>query len=192
MKKVFLAVTLAAILGLVGCSSASTSQTAPQASPPVSTPSTTTSASPAPQVFKAVIMAVNKSGVKGEATVRVNGTTMQVEISATGLVPGKTHAQHIHGMPNSASACPPASSVIIPESGAEKYYGQVLVALEPFATASAAGATTYSASVEASSAAPGISVLPLEGRAIVLHGLMVKGKYDPSVPVGCGELKLQP
>lgn len=122
----------------------------------------------------------------------VNGTSLQVDISATGLVPGQMHAQHIHGMASQASTCPPASSSTILEPAAEAYYGKVLVPLEPFPTATADGAISYSSSVEASSVVPGVSVLPLDGHAIVLHGLMVNGAYDPGVPVGCGELVLAP
>ena len=189
MRKVFLTVSVAAILvlGLSACSSATTSQKTPKTTPP------STNTAPTQQVFTAVIAPLNNSGVNGEATVTVDGTSLQVEISAAGMVPGKPHAQHIHGLSGKASTSPPTdSTTLIPEAKAESYYGQVLVPLLPFPMASATGATTYSASVEASSAVPGTPVLPLAGRGIVLHGLIVNGTYDPSMPVGFGVLTLKP
>lgn len=186
-KLVIVALAVVLAFALAGCQPAApVSQTPPQASTPAPvTP-------PAQMVYTAKIQPINSSGVQGDATVTVAGTDLQVEISATGMVPGQVHAMHIHGMPGGqASTCPvTVKGVITPEPKAESSYGHVLDPLSPFPTASAAGEITFNGSVGTSSAVPGTAVLPLDGKAIVLHGLMVNGKYDPSVPVGCGTLAL--
>jgi hypothetical protein len=179
-----------AALTVAGCTQTGTGgggATATGSVPATSTTATTGATPAGGQVFTARLQPVNASGVSGVATVTAVGASLTVEISATGMVAGQMHAQHIHSKNSGPSTCPPepaTSGTVIPESQAEQYYGPVLVPLEPFPTADSAGTVSYSAEVSGIPA----NAIPLEGRAIVLHGLMVNGAYDPSVPVACGEL----
>lgn len=187
-RRIAVVVAAAVAVALAGCAPGTTTTTTTTSTTPAPAttsvaPTTTTTAS---GVYTAKLDPVNSSGVSGNATVTVNGSTAMVTISATGMVPNKLHAQHIHALPGSTpSTCPPAvQGTITPETAAEKYYGPVVVPLEPFPTADTAGTIAYSASVTSLPA----GILPLTGRAVVLHGLVVNGAYDPSVPVACGEL----
>jgi hypothetical protein len=191
MRKTLVAaiVMLAVALAAAGCAPASNNAANTSTAPPSTTPTTSAPTSPTAgaAVYTALLKPVNGSKVHGLATVIVNGSRVRVMIAAAGMVPNQSHAQHIHGIESSSSTCPPTvAGTITPESAAEAYYGPVLVPLEPFPTASASGTITYSTAVSVPS-----TTFPLTGKAIVLHGLMVNGTYDPSVPVACGELVAQ-
>jgi Cu/Zn superoxide dismutase len=174
-----------AVIALAACAT-------PPSTPVSSTPTVTSApATPtATQTYVATITALNNSGVSGMATVTVTGATLSVEVSAAGLTPGQTHPLHIHGLSSGASTCPPspANRAVVPEASAERFYGPVLLPLEPFPAADATGHAFYSASLNASSAVPTTPLLPLDGRAIVVHGMMLGGAYNAGLPVGCGEL----
>lgn len=191
-----LVVTMLGALALAACTTTSPTTTTQRPTTTVTVPTTSAEATtPANlKIFVAALKPVNKSGVMGEAVVIQRGSTLYVQIRARGMVPNQEHAQHIHGLSGSkASTCPPSiTGTVTQEAQAERYYGQVLVPLAPFPTASASGTVTYQANVAASSDVPTITLLPLGGRAVVLHGMMVGGTYDPSVPVACGELRSMP
>ena len=196
MKKVVWTLSVVAALTLLaGCQQPAVVAPTPA---PAATSSTEPSAAPAaPQMYTATIDQINHSGVKGEATVTVSGSMLTVVVSASGLVPGQPHAAHIHGLGSGqSSTCPQApngTGLLTLEPAAEKFYGPVLAPLTPFPTASSAGDVSFTSQVDVStSAVASIPVMPLAGRAIVLHGLMMKGKYNPGVPVGCGELTAIP
>ncbi len=46
------------------------------------------------------------SDVNGNATLRLTGRTLDINLSATGLTPGEPHAMHIHGDTQAANECP--------------------------------------------------------------------------------------
>lgn len=205
MRRKSLAATLAGVLlsaaactSVPGTSTTQTPTSTTTSSVPATTSAPATSSAPATasaQVFTARLDAANRSGVSGEATVAVQGSTLVVEIAARGMVPDQMHAQHIHGFPGGrVSTCPPEppSGIVMAEPQAEESYGPVLVPLEPFPKADASGNVTYTATIQSTSAVPTISVTPLEGREIVLHGLMTGGTYDKSAPVACGTLHVMP
>lgn len=56
--------------------------------------------------FTADLSELNGSGVSGTADLAVDGTSVDVTITASGLAPGQPHAQHIHGVIGETSACP--------------------------------------------------------------------------------------
>jgi len=46
------------------------------------------------------------SDVDGQASLRLTGRTLDINLSATGLTPGEPHAMHIHGDTQAANECP--------------------------------------------------------------------------------------
>ena len=144
--------------------------------------------------FEANLNELNGSGASGFATATLNGTTLTVHVVATGLEDG-AHLRHIHGGVETTSGssliqsskCPtPQRDVdgdgIISVAEGVPDYGPVIVNLGNFATS---GGTvdevlTFTNFNQA--------VLPLDKRAIVLHGMTGPNGYDASIPIVCGQL----
>jgi len=144
--------------------------------------------------YELKLYALNDSGVSGKAEIKlVNGNEIRVSIKARGLEAGRPHPQHIHGFnaPLKDSACPDLSNdingdgiVTINEGAA--VFGPIIVPLVPFDLADVNGDLRYRASFTINPD----SLLPLEKRTIVLHGMTVNGQYIPSLPIACGQIRL--
>lgn len=141
--------------------------------------------------YHADLHALNNSGVMGKATLMLNGTKLTVKIDATGLEAGKPHPQHIHGFTenNRNSTCPNMSADtdgdgIISLAESVPSYGPILLDLSPMPTADANGEVHYTRTFDV-----GVGLVPLQNRAIVLHGLTVNGTYVATLPVACGQVR---
>jgi hypothetical protein len=107
--------------------------------------------------------------------------------------------QHIHGLTGNTNAtCPPRRSAddikndppeaahpdqVISFAEGLPFYGPVLLALEPYPTASANGNVSYHRSFTVSG-----DLTDLRDEVVVLHGMSLRGVYVPSLPVACGEI----
>ena len=144
--------------------------------------------------FEAKLNELNGSGASGFATATVNGTTLTVHVTATGLENG-AHLRHIHGGAETTSGnsliqsskCPtPNRDVdgdgIVSVAEGVPDYGPVIVNLGNFVTS---GGT-----IDETLVFPNFNqaVLPLDKRAIVLHGMTGPSGYDASIPIVCGQL----
>jgi hypothetical protein len=147
--------------------------------------------------FSAQLHELNGSGASGSAIVTVSGTTLTIHIVATGLENG-AHLRHIHGGAETTSGgssvqsskCPtPQRDVdgdgIISVAEGVPDYGPVMVNIGNFATSTG--------SIDETLTFPNFNqaVLPLDKRAIVLHGMTGPNGYDPSIPIVCGQLHAQ-
>ncbi len=137
---------------------------------------------------------LNNSGVTGTAELSLEGSTLTVNISASGLDAG-AHPQHIHGFSenNGNSTCPPASAdsdgngiISIPEGA--PFYGGVLLTLSPFPEAGEDGTIEFTMTYEYEDGVDA-SLVPLQNRSIVLHGMNVDGEYSATTPVACGQIE---
>jgi hypothetical protein len=142
---------------------------------------------------------LNRSDVDAKAVLVLRGTTLDVTIVAHGLEPGQVHMQHIHGLAGDTNAtCPPRRSAddiandpkeaahpdqVISFAEGLPFYGPVLLALEPYPTASAHGNVSYHRSFTVSG-----DLTDLRDEVVVLHGMSLGGVYVPSLPVACGEI----
>ncbi|HYO08169.1 MAG TPA: hypothetical protein VER17_04295 [Tepidisphaeraceae bacterium] len=151
----------------------------------------------------------NGSGVTGTTQLTLDGTTLTVQINATGLAPDQPHPAHVHGFPDGReSVCPPevltpsidlnANGILdVPE--AEALVGPPILPLtvddnddattgeaEPHPTAPG-GVINYTRTFENVDLA---MLGQLEQRAVELHGLMLGETYDPLLPIACAELAL--
>ncbi|MGH8124925.1 MAG: PEP-CTERM sorting domain-containing protein [Rhodanobacteraceae bacterium] len=141
---------------------------------------------------------LNDSGVTGSASVRLNGNLLTVHINATGLQPGVSHAQHLHG-PLDANGNPIQATVptlaaddtngdgFIELGEGQMAYGPILVPLsigagtgvfptEPNGTLNYTQTfdLTNPATYHSALALPGANeadLFPLNFREIVLHGM---------------------
>ena len=138
---------------------------------------------------------LNGSGVSGNAQLRLEGSTLTVDITASGLEADEVHPQHIHGFGENKgnSTCPPASAdndgdgfVSIPEGA--PFYGGVLLTLNPLPIADADGNINFTMTYEYEDGVDS-DLTPLQNRAIVLHGMTVDGNYWAGLPVACGQIK---
>lgn len=138
---------------------------------------------------------LNGSDVSGTAQLHLEGSTLTVDITASGLEAEKLHPQHIHGFSENKgnSTCPPASAdmdgdgfVSIPEGA--PFYGGVLLTLNPLPTADADGNINFTMTYEYEDGVDS-DLTPLQNRAIVLHGMTVNGEYWAGLPVACGQIK---
>lgn len=141
--------------------------------------------------YMATLSSLNNSGASGTATLSLKGNMLTVKIEAMGLEPNKLHPQHIHGFEtnNRNSTCPTMAADTNGDGFVDLVeglpsYGPVLLNLAPFPTADAAGNIMYEQTFEISK-----NLLPLQNRAIVLHGLTVNGVYVATMPVACGQIK---
>lgn len=142
--------------------------------------------------YHATLSMLNNSGVMGTAHVSLMGNMLTVTINATGLEANKVHPQHIHGFMenNKNSTCPTMSADTNGDGLVDLVeglpsYGPVLLTLTPTPTADANGEVNYTQTFTIDP-----SLLPLQNRAIVLHGLTVNGEYMATLPVACGQLKV--
>ena len=144
-----------------------------------------------PRRYTAALTAANGSGVSGTATLTLSGNQLTVAVEARGLEANRTHQQHIHGFANNQanSACPPPAADtnrdgLISLEEAAPLIGPVLLPLEPYPTADARGnisfRQTYTINVG--------QFLPLENRAIELHGMTVRGQYLATLRIACGQI----
>lgn len=175
-----------------------------------------TSAHAVPMQYTGEFTALNGSGVTGSATLTLDDTLLRVQINASGLEPGMTHPQHIHGRVddsgNPLDSTTPTSAVDSDGDGFIELlegavtYGPVLVALTPFPTAPT-GTIAYDQTFDLTDSAvfeAGFdidSLLPLGLREIVLHGMTLEAGqgsnggeadgtagYKATLPVASAEL----
>lgn len=157
---------------------------------PVAQPTATPAANGSTASYTAKLDALNDSGTTGTAWLTLNGNKLSVSINATGLEADQVHAQHIHGLSSGNASCPPMSAdkngdgLVSLEEGVP-FYGAVLQPLEPYPTADASGKVNFKATYTVDPSKLG----SLTDRVIVLHGMTVKGKYDGSLPVACGQIE---
>jgi CHRD domain-containing protein len=148
--------------------------------------------------FRAQLNELNGSGASGTAWATVDGTTLTVRIVATGLETVGVHLRHIHGGPTAVagqsttevSKCPtPRADAngdgIISVAEGVPDYGAVIIDLGSF--------TSPTGSIDETLTFPNFNqaVLPLDRRAIVLHGMTGPAGYDASIPIVCGQLHAQ-
>jgi hypothetical protein len=140
--------------------------------------------------YRASLSALNNSGVHGTAHLMLDGNRLTVTIEAMGLEAGKPHPQHIHGFMenNRNSTCPTTAfdtngDGLIDLGESVPAYGPILLDLAPMPTADAQGRVMYTRTFEINT-----NLLPLQNRAIVLHGLTVNGQYVATLPVACGQV----
>lgn len=141
--------------------------------------------------YTAVLNSLNNSGASGTATLSLKGNMLTVKIEAMGLEPNKLHPQHIHGFEANTrnSTCPTMAADINGDGYVDlaeglPSYGPVLLNLAPLPTADADGKVMFEQTFEISK-----NLLPLQNRAIVLHGLTVNGVYEAVMPVACGQIQ---
>lgn len=144
----------------------------------------------ADQLFFVDIDELNVSGVEGSAVLAVRGNELTTFITASGLTPGQTHPQHIHGFVDDQTvARTPTIAFDDPRLGGDgdglvellegqETYGPIILPLEPFPTTpdgSIFFATTYNFPTTTSdgSIVSLADLQPFEIREIVLHGKIV-------------------
>lgn len=140
--------------------------------------------------YRASLGALNNSGAHGMAHLVLDGNRLTVSLEAMGLEAGKPHPQHIHGfMENNRNSTCPTSALdtngdgLIDLGESVPAYGPVILDLAPMPVADAQGKVMYTRTFEISK-----DLLPLQNRAIVLHGLTVNGTYIATLPVACGQV----
>ena len=139
--------------------------------------------------YDAELESLNGSGVSGKARLVLEGDQLTVSIVASGFEAGKIHPQHIHGLDGNRNASCPKDKAdtdgdgIISLSEGLPFYGGVRVSLTPFSTTPEGDLNfevTYTVDAD--------DLMPLQNRAIVLHGMTVAGGYVPTLPVACGQI----
>lgn len=154
------------------------------------------------------------SNVTGFARLKVDGTTVHVNIHVRGLTPNLPHAMHIHGILGDPNVCPPASAdtsgdgLISLEEGAP-FYGPIDtsfttsgdtsaasgLALERFPVADQGGNLNYNRTFTI----PQNVLDSLGSLHIVVHGLALDGNstgpvggydtlFEAVLPVACGTI----
>ncbi|MDX1663956.1 MAG: hypothetical protein R3272_09190 [Candidatus Promineifilaceae bacterium] len=149
---------------------------------------------PAPRLsFVTALDELNDSNASGFAVVTLEGNKMTVDIEAEGVEAGELHPQHIHGfaMTGEEATCPPPTADdnddgLVDLGEGAPFYGGVLVPLQPYPTPD-----NTSVDFRETYVVDPASVLPLESRAIVLHGMTVDGSYEATLPIACGALQEQ-
>lgn len=145
--------------------------------------------------YFANLMPLSGSGVSGRATLNYNEAKQKltVKVKASGLTPGESHAQHIHGLPGAGMT--PINSVsptlmqdtdgdgFIERAEGAVTYGPIVVPLDDpmgnFPIANSKGKIQFKQKYDlkkSATFAEGFSVsdlLPLHLREIVLHGGLV-------------------
>jgi hypothetical protein len=141
------------------------------------------------EAFRARLAPLNGSGARGKAILSRLGSTLRVQLTATGLVPRQEHVQHIHRLETGETgACPGRAADVNGDgvTGLEESlpaYGPVALKLEPFPRADRRGEIDYQATFELPA-----ELEPLTDRVLVLYGLDIRRVYDPTVPVACGRI----
>lgn len=150
-------------------------------------------------MYKSCLTPLNDSGSLAFGYFEFLNDTMKATVIATGVTPDQPHPQHIHGFTDGSDAtCPPESAadddpegddrfISIPEGA--PFYGPVLLPLNyangEFPVANSEGHYIYERTFNNMSTSdfPGP-----ESLAAVVHGRMVDGSYQASLPVACGEI----
>lgn len=148
---------------------------------------TTTATAPGPniraiRVFTAKLTPLNDSGVSGDATITVRGTTMTVRLAASGLERDQRHPIHIHGFRDLSRSRMPIGQSVDSEQ-LDAFIGPPLLALEPFPAPDGEGRLYFTGTFRRIS-----MTFPLNRRAIAIHGLTRAGTYDFTLPVAVGML----
>ncbi|HUP18739.1 MAG TPA: hypothetical protein VM778_02165 [Gemmatimonadota bacterium] len=174
------------------------------------------------QAYEAALLPLNRAygyGVAaGRVRIEVDGDRVAIVVEARGLQPGDRHAVDLRGFPAGArGACPSAAADrdgdgLVRASETTPEAGPVLLSLDGVAdgrtdagSPRAAGPdgvivwerigslTEMAAAVEAGYG-PAATLLPLDGRQVVIHGAsrdarLPDGVSAAVVPVACGELR---
>jgi len=153
--------------------------------------SATTGAAPDTSLhYTSALQALNDSGASGTADLTLNGNRLLIHVKVSGLVPGQSHPQHIHGDPTKTASCPPATAIdkngLITLASGTPFYGPLALGLDaPVANASGAIDYTHSFTLSADDKD---KLAHLTSHVIVVHGVMVNGEYDGTVPAACGTI----
>ncbi|MBC7950545.1 MAG: hypothetical protein H7Z12_01820 [Rhodospirillaceae bacterium] len=142
------------------------------------------------QTWTGTFTGQNGSGVSGTVNATLTGTTLAVQVQATGLEPNQSHAAHIHGLSSQGDAAQESS---LPFDALDKdadgfielNEGQVTVgpAILPltavggqFPTAGADGSLNFTSTFNLANLPQGTQaadLFPLDMRTVELHGLTV-------------------
>jgi hypothetical protein len=133
------------------------------------------------------LASVNASGVTGTARLLLRDGQLSVQAIVRGAETKRPHLQHVH-LPSGSEdgRCPTKAldrdgdGVISLQEGSPAY-GAPAVSLEPFPTPDA-GEFEYMATLDVPRR------LALDRGVVVIHGMHVNGKFDPTVPVACGAI----
>jgi hypothetical protein len=141
--------------------------------------------------FRASLHPLNGSGVEGEAILSLLGSTLRIQLTATGLKPRQEHVQHIHRLDTGEpGACPTRKADDEDDDGTLSLdeslstYGPVALKLAPFPRADRRGRISYQGTLELPP-----ELEPVTDRVIVVYGRDHKRVYDPTVPVACGGIR---
>ena len=160
--------------------------------------------------YRAALRAANGGGASGEAVLKVQGRNLLVHITARGLEAGGIHLSHIHGLSEGDRAvdsqCPTSAQDrdgdgFIELAEGATVYGPILtdfMNIDPDQDGNVDFTTTVSLSGNA-------SVIPLNMRHIVIHGMSVgtagagtpgevngTAGYKVLLPTLCGEIAAGP
>jgi hypothetical protein len=154
--------------------------------------------------FQATLTPENGSGVTGTAQLSLTGDQLTYSVQAQGLTPNIFHQEHVHGFlnPVMSSVLPTLANADVNGNGmiedieADRVAGQELVFLTAHPSGTSFGNTFSDYPVADSSgrisftqtytlAVPQL-VAPLNIRALELHGMVVNGTFDPTIPVAGG------
>src|SRR4051812_46706634 len=130
---------------------------------------------------------LNDSSVAGTARLSLAGSHLYVWISLGGRIAGRTHMQHIHLMKGGGRARCPTPDLdrngdgLVSLNEGLPAYGPPAVSLEPF-PAPTSVRFEYSRTLRVP---PGLA---LDRGVVVVHGMVVHGHYDDTIPIACGEI----
>ncbi len=145
--------------------------------------------------YKTCLYQTNNSGALGFAYFSLEGNVLTSTVIGVGLTPNKEHPQHIHGFEDGSDAmCPPTAADVdndglISLAEGLPFYGPVLLPLveddDSFPVANGMGMYTQ---VQTYTLGSADDLNPLQNRVVVIHGRMVNGEYNATLPVACGEI----
>lgn len=153
-----------------------------------------------PDVYTAHLTELNDSGVVGQAVLTMGGGGLEVNLTVAGTERELLHVQHIHGLAEAQAECPTIARDVNRDGFVDvgeglPDYGPVLLSLRPFPTANPGGVVkTRETYTTVDSGAPVSSLMPLESRVVVIHGLDVNGNgrydggFETAMPVACGHI----
>ncbi len=147
------------------------------------------------QKFVVKLSSLNNSGVSGRVKLEIkNGIILKIKLEANGLEANNIHPQHIHGQTDSSiqATCPTVAADInadglVSVGEGFPFYGPIVLPLVPFDLVKSTGQLKYKAEFTTNP----VSILPLQNRTIVLHGMTVNGQYRASLPVACGVIVVE-
>lgn len=156
---------------------------------------------PVVRTYRATLVELNGSGVTGTAEITLLPLGMvKVKVEAFGLVPGKKHAQNIHGFRSGAPAMIPPpdagaySDGITSLEEALAYTGRVLLELAPFVRANPSGFQQFTRVYRGEDVKPlDLGDVSLSNRVIMIQGGYTPATYygpayDPTLPVAAGKI----